>query len=203
MLRFVVRRLLLLIPILIGLSILVFFWIRHLPGGPASALLGERATPQAVEAIRHQYGLDKPIYVQYGKYAKQIVTLNFGTSVTTRQAVSTEFKQRFPATVELAVAAGLFAIIFGIPLGFVAAKRYGGIVDHTSLVVSLVGISTPIFFLALILKYIFAVKLQWLPSVGRISPLIDIEHPTNFYTVDALLAGDLSAFVDVGKHLVL
>ena len=203
MLRFVVRRLLLLIPILIGLSILVFFWIRHLPGGPASALLGERATPQAVAAIRHQYGLDKPIYVQYAKYAKQIVTLNFGTSVTTRQAVSTEFKQRFPATVELAVAAGLFAIIFGIPLGFVAAKRYGGIVDHTSLVVSLVGISTPIFFLALILKYIFAVKLQWLPSVGRISPLIDIDHPTNFYTVDALLAGDMSAFVDVGKHLVL
>jgi len=123
--------------------------------------------------------------------------------VTTRQAVSTEFRQRFPATIELAVAAGLFAIIVGIPLGFVAAKRYGGIVDHASLVVSLVGISTPIFFLALILKYIFAVKLQWLPSVGRISPLIDVDHPTNFYTVDTLLAGDISAFVDVGKHLVL
>jgi peptide/nickel transport system permease protein len=203
MLRFVVRRLLLLIPILVGLSILVFFWIRHLPGGPASALLGERATPEAVAALRHQYGLDKPIYVQYAKYAKQIVTLHFGTSVTTRQSVSTEFKQRFPATVELAAAAGLFALIFGIPLGFVAAKRYGGIIDHTSLVVSLVGISTPIFFLALILKYIFAVKLPWLPSVGRISPLIDVDHPTNFYTLDTLLAGDLNAFVDVGKHLVL
>jgi peptide/nickel transport system permease protein len=203
MLRFVVRRLLLLVPILVGLSILVFFWIRALPGGPAAALLGERATPQAVAAIRHQYGLDKPIYVQYGKYAKQLVTLNFGNSSTSREAVSTEFKRRFPATVELAVAAGFFSILFGIPLGFFAAKRYQGIVDHTSLVVSLVGISTPIFFLALILKYVFAVRLGWLPSVGRISPLIDTPHPTNFYLIDAILALDFGAFVDVGKHLVL
>ena len=203
MLRFVVRRLLLLIPILIGLSILVFFWIRALPGGPAAALLGERATPEAVAAIRHQYGLDKPIYVQYGKYAKQIVTLNFGTSVTTREEVTTEFKRRFPATIELALAAGLFAIIFGIPLGFLAAKHYQGPLDHTSLVVSLVGISTPIFFLALLLKYAFSVKLGWLPSVGRISPLIDLPHPTNFYVLDSILAGNWEAFVDTGKHLIL
>ena len=203
MLRFVVRRLLLLIPILIGLSILVFFWIRNLPGGPAAALLGERATPEAVAAIRHQYGLDKPIYVQYGKYAKQIVTLNFGTSVTTREEVTTEFKRRFPATIELALAAGLFAIVFGIPLGFLAAKHYQGPLDHTSLVVSLVGISTPIFFLALLLKYVFSVKLGWLPSVGRISPLIDLPHPTNFYVLDSILAGNWEAFVDTGKHLIL
>jgi peptide/nickel transport system permease protein len=203
MLRFVVRRLLLLIPILFGLSVLVFFWIRSLPGGPAAALLGERATPQAVAAIRHQYGLDQPIYVQYGKYAKQIITLNFGNSSTTRQAVTSEFKQRFPATVELSIAAGLFAMVFGLPLGFIAAKHYQGFTDHLSLVISLVGISTPIFFLALILKYVFAVKLGWLPSVGRISPLIDIPHPTNFYTIDAILAGDWNAFVDVIKHLIL
>jgi peptide/nickel transport system permease protein len=203
MLRFVVRRLLLLVPILLGLSILVFFWIRALPGGPAAALLGERATPQAVEAIRHQYGLDKPIPVQYWKYLKQVGTFKFGNSSTSRQAVSTEFKQRFPATVELSIAAGLFALVFGIPLGFIAAKRYQGPIDHASLVVSLVGISTPIFFLALILKYVFAVRLGWLPSVGRISPLIDIPHPTNFYLLDSLLDGNMGAFVDVGKHLVL
>jgi peptide/nickel transport system permease protein len=203
MLRFVVRRLLLLVPILLGLSILVFAWIRALPGGPAAALLGERATPQAVAALRHQYGLDKPVPVQYWKYLKQIATLNFGNSSTSRQPVSTEFKQRFPATVELSIAAGLFSLLFGLPLGFIAAKRYQGLLDHASLVVSLVGISTPIFFLALILKYIFAVKLHWLPSVGRISPLIDLPHPTNFYLLDSLLAGNFSAFVDVGKHLVL
>jgi peptide/nickel transport system permease protein len=203
MLRFVIRRLLLLIPILIGVSILVFFWIRALPGGPAAALLGERATPQAVAAIEHQYGLDKPIYVQYERYARQLATLHFGNSATSRQPVTTEFRQRFPATVELSLAAGLFAIVVGIPLGFIAAKRYQSPVDHASLVVSLIGISTPIFFLALLLKYVFAVRLGWLPTVGRMSVLIDIPHPTNFYLLDAIIARNWTAFVDVSKHLIL
>jgi peptide/nickel transport system permease protein len=203
MLRFVVRRLLLLIPILIGVSILVFLWIRALPGGPAAALLGERATPEAVAALEHQYGLDQPIYVQYGKYVEQLAMLEFGNSSTSRQPVATEFRQRFPATIELAFAAGFFALIVGIPLGFFAAKRYQGVVDHTSLVISLIGISTPIFFLALILKYVFAVQLGWLPSVGRMSVLIDVPHPTNFYLLDAILARNWEAFVDVSKHLIL
>jgi peptide/nickel transport system permease protein len=203
MLRFVVRRLLLLIPILIGVSILVFLWIRALPGGPAAALLGERATPEAVAALEHQYGLDQPIYVQYGKYVEQLATLEFGNSSTSRQPVATEFRQRFPATIELAFAAGFFALIVGIPLGFMAAKHYQGVIDHTSLVISLIGISTPIFFLALILKYVFAVQLGWLPSVGRMSVLIDVPHPTNFYLLDAILAGNWTAFVDVSKHLIL
>jgi peptide/nickel transport system permease protein len=203
MLRFVVRRLLLLIPILIGVSILVFLWIRALPGGPAAALLGERATPEAVAALEHQYGLDQPIYVQYGKYVEQLATLEFGNSSTSRQPVATEFRQRFPATIELAFAAGFFALIVGIPLGFMAAKHYQGVIDHTSLVISLIGISTPIFFLALILKYVFAVQLGWLPSVGRMSVLIDVPHPTNFYLLDAILARNWEAFVDVSKHLIL
>jgi peptide/nickel transport system permease protein len=202
-LRFVVRRLLLLIPILLGLSVLVFLWIRNLPGGPAQALLGERATPQTVEQIERQYGLDKPLPVQYWRYLRNTLQGEFGESTRTRRPVTEEFRERFPATVELAVAAGLFALIFGIPLGFLAAKRYQGVLDHTSLVLSLVGISTPIFFLALILKYVFAVKLGWLPSVGRISVLIELDHPTNFYTIDAILAADWNAFVDVIKHLIL
>jgi peptide/nickel transport system permease protein len=203
MLRFVVRRLLFLIPILLGLSILVFLWIRNLPGGPAIALLGERATPESIAMINRQYGLDKPIHVQYWSYLKRSSQGEFGESTRSRRPVVDEFKERLPATIELAAAAGLFAVIIGIPLGFFAAKRYQGVLDHTSLVLSLVGISTPIFFLALILKYIFAVKLGLLPSVGRIGILIEIDHPTNFYTVDALLAGNVGAFVDVGKHLVL
>jgi len=203
MLRFVIRRLLLLIPILIGVSLLVFFWIRALPGGPAAALLGERATPQAVAAIEHQYGLDRPIYVQYERYARQLATLNFGNSSTSRQPVTTEFRQRFPATIELALAAGLFAVVFGIPLGFIAAKRYRSPVDHASLVLSLIGISTPIFFLALLLKYVFSVRLGWLPTVGRMSVLIDIPHPTNFYLLDAIIALNWAAFVDTSKHLIL
>jgi peptide/nickel transport system permease protein len=203
MLRFVVRRLLLLVPILLGLSILVFLWIRALPGSPAIALLGERATPESIAQINRQYGLDKPLPVQYWHYLKKTSRGEFGESTKSRQPVVEEFKRRFPATVELAVAAGLFSLILGIPLGFLAAKRYQGVLDHASLVISLVGISTPIFFLALILKYIFAVKLGWLPSVGRISVLIELDHPTNFYVLDAILAGNWEAFVDTIKHLIL
>ncbi|HUQ23600.1 MAG TPA: ABC transporter permease, partial [Gaiellaceae bacterium] len=203
MLRFVVRRLLLLVPILLGLSILVFLWIRALPGGPAQALLGERATPQAIQQIEHEYGLDKPLPVQYWRYLQTVGKFDFGQSVTTRRDVTTELKQKFPATVELAVAAMLFSIVFGIPLGFFAAKRYGGLFDNLSLVGSLLGVSIPIFFLGIILKYIFAIQLGLLPTVGRIDVLIEIDHPTGFYVLDALLAGDMHAFLDTLKHLIL
>jgi len=203
MLRFVVRRLILLLPILLGLSILVFLWIRALPGGPAQALLGERATEQAIAQIEHEYGLDKPIYVQYWRYLKTVIKGDFGQSVTTRRDVTEELRQKFPATVELAIAAMMFSTFFGIPLGFFAAKRYGGAFDHFSLVASLIGVSIPVFFLAIILKYIFAVQLGWLPTVGRIDVLIDLEHPTNFYVIDAILAGDPQALWDVLKHLIL
>src|ERR671915_865226 len=203
MLRFVVRRLLLLVPILIGLSILVFLWIRALPGGPAQALLGERATAEQVAQIEREYGLDQPIHEQYWRFVKKAGSLDFGTSTYSRQPVTEEIKLRFPATVELALAAMLFSVTIGIPLGFVAAKRHGGFLDHASLVASLIGISIPIFFLAIILKFVFAVKLGWLPTVGRVSVLIDLDHPTNFYVVDALVTGNWEAFVDVGKHLIL
>ena len=203
MLRFVVRRLILLVPILIGLSILVFLWIRALPGGPAQALLGERATDQAIAQIEREYGLDKPIHIQYWRYVKTVAALDFGQSVTTRRDVTEELKQKFPATVELALAAMFFSILVGIPLGFFAAKRYGGVFDNVSLVASLLGVSIPVFFLGIILKYVFAVELGLLPTVGRIDVLIDLEHPTNFYLLDALIAGDMVAFWDVLKHLIL
>ncbi len=203
MLRFVVRRLLLLVPILFGLSLLVFLFIRALPGGPAEALLGERATPEAIAQIESQYGLDEPLPTQYWRYLKTVGQLDFGTSVYSRQAVTDELKQRFPATIELALAAMLFAVALGIPLGVVAARRYGGLLDNASLVASLIGISIPIFFLGLILKYVFAVRLGWLPSIGRIDVLRDFEPRTNFYLLDAILARDAGAFVDVVRHLIL
>jgi peptide/nickel transport system permease protein len=203
MLRFVVRRLLLLVPILLGLSILVFLWIRALPGGPAQALLGERATAESIAEIEEIYGLDRPVHEQYFAYLGTVVKLDFGTSITSRRPVSEEIRQRFPATIELALAAMLFSVLVGIPLGFVAAKRYGGVVDHLSLVGSLIGISIPIFFLAILLKYLFAVKLGWLPTVGRSSVLIDVPHPTKFYVLDAIVSGNVEAVIDTLKHLVL
>src|SRR6266511_5071119 len=201
MLRFVVRRLLLLVPILLGLSILVFAWIRALPGDPAEALLGERAaaSPAAVERLKHQYGLDKPVYVQYVKYLDQTVHLDFGHSISSRRTVTEEIRTRFPATVELALAAMLFAVALGIPLGFFSAKYHGSVFDHTSLLASLVGISIPIFFLGILLKYIFAVRLGWLPTVGRIDVERDVDHPTKFYVLDAVLAGNFTAWWDAVK----
>ena len=204
MLRYVVRRLLLLVPILIGLSILVFVFIRALPGSPAEALLGERATPESIAEVRELYGLDDPVYVQYWKYLEAtVVDRDFGTSIVTQRNVTDELRERFPATIELALAAMLFAVTLGIPLGFVAAKRYGGVTDQATLVGSLIGISIPIFVLGLILKYVFAVRLGWFPSVGRIDVLQDFEPRTNFYVLDSILARNWSALVDVLRHLVL
>jgi peptide/nickel transport system permease protein len=203
MLRFVIRRLIVLLPILVGLSILVFSWVHALPGSPAESLLGEQATPELIQEYKHKYGLDRPLYTQYWEYVKTTASLDLGTSIRTQRPVAIEIRERFPATVELAVAAMIVAIGFGIPLGFFAAKRHGGVFDNASLVVSMIGVSTPIFFLALLLKYVFAVRLGWLPSIGRISVLIDLEHPTNFYVLDTLVARDWSALGDVLKHLVL
>jgi len=203
-LRYVVRRLLLLVPILLGVSLLIFFWIRALPGSPAESLLGERATPALVKAYREKYGLNKPIYRQYFSYLKTTVAdHDLGVSVASHRTVTSEIKQRFPATVELAFAAMIFATFLGVPLGFFAAKRHGGFFDNGTLIGSLLGISIPIFFLAILLKYFFSVKWQLLPSVGRIDVTIDAEHPTNFYVLDAIITRDWSTLWDVIKHLIL
>jgi peptide/nickel transport system permease protein len=203
MLRYVVRRLLLLVPILFGLSILVFFWVRALPGSPISSLLGERATPQLVKQYKERYGLDEPVYKQYVKQLRAWSHADFGTSTATHRTITYEIRQRFPATFELAMAAMIFAVGVGVPLGFFAAKKYGGLFDHASLFISLIGVSIPVFFLAIILKYIFAVRLGWLPTVGRISVLIETDHPTNFYILDAIITRDWNALWDVSKHLIL
>ena len=203
MLRFVVRRLLLLVPVLIGLSLLVFVWVRALPGSQAAALLGERATPEAVAKFERQFGLNRPIQVQYWAYVKSLAHGDLGTSVASRRPVTTEIRQRFPATVELAIAAMIFALVFGIPLGFIAAKRYRTPVDHGSLFLSLIGVSIPVFFLAIMLKYVFGVRLGWLPTVGRQDVLIDAEHPTNFYVLDGIVTANWTAAWDAMKHLIL
>ena len=204
MLRYIVRRLLLLIPILVGVSLLIFFWIRALPGSPAEALLGERATPALVQSYRQKYGLDKPIWQQYLTYVKTTaVDRDLGVSVASHREVWSEIKQKFPATTELAVAAMIFAVVFGIPLGFFAAKRHGKIFDQLTLVGSLLGISIPIFFLAIILKYLFAVKWHLLPSVGRIDVTLNVKHPTNFYVLEAIITHDWGTLWDVLKHLIL
>jgi peptide/nickel transport system permease protein len=203
MLKYALRRLLLTIPILIGVSIIAFVFVRALPGDPADALLGERGTEADRERIREELGLNEPIHVQYFRYMENLIGGDLGTSVRTRRPVTEELGQRFPATFELSMAAMVFAVGVGVPLGFIAAKRYQGVLDNASLVASLIGISFPVFFLALLLKYVFAVKLGWLPTIGRLDVTRDLNTPTNFYLFDAIFFGDIDAVIDVIKHLIL
>lgn len=203
MLIYSARRLVALVPVLIGLSVVVFAFVRALPGGPAQALLGERATAVSRAQLERQLGLERPLRVQYVGYLRAVARGDLGVSVRSRRPVLDELKERFPATVELSLAAMLFAVGVGVPLGFAAAKRRQGLLDHASLAASLVGVSFPVFFLALMLKYVFAVRLGWLPSLGRLDVTRSLAHPTGFYLLDALLAGDVDALADALRHLVL
>ncbi len=203
MLRFSVRRLLQLIPILLGLSILLFAWLRLLPGGPASALLGERATPERIAAINHAYGLDQPIWVQYWSYLTRILRFDLGESIQNGRPVTDVLRTQFPGTIELTIAALIFAVGVGIPLGYFAARRQGGPLDGLSVIGSLIGVTIPVFFLAFLLKYVFAVKLGWLPPSGRQDVRLDATHITNFFVLDGLLTREYDASWDAIKHLIL
>jgi peptide/nickel transport system permease protein len=202
-LRTIGRRLLLLVPTLFGLSVLLFLWVRALPGGPAVALLGERATPEAVARINELYGFNEPLYVQYFTWLGRLLSGDFGSSIQTGRPVLEEFWRRFPATLELSIGALIVAVGIGIPLGYWAARRHGKAWDHIAVVLSLIGITIPVFFLAFILKYVFAVQLGWLPSDGRQNPRIDATHYTNLYVFDGLITGEFDAAWDAVLHLVL
>ena len=202
--RFIARRLLLLAPILFGLTLLIFIFIHLLPGDPASVILGERATPANVARVRATLGLDRPLHEQYFDYMSGLLRGDLGRSFVTNRDVVADFIQRFPATIELTLAAMLFAIILGIPLGMFTAKRRGGWLDQLGTVGSLIGISIPIFFLGLILKWLFSIQFPILPDSGRIDQAqFIIPRVTNSMLVDTLLAGNPAAFVDAIRHLVL
>ncbi|QCB93492.1 ABC transporter permease [Cellulomonas shaoxiangyii] len=203
MTRLVLRRLALLVPTLFGLSILLFLWVRALPGGPATALLGERATPEAVERINELYGFDRPLPEQYVTWLGQLLQGNFGASTRTGRPVLEEFLARFPATIELSLVALLVAVGVGIPLGYLAARHQGRTVDHAAVVISLLGVTIPVFFLAFLLKWLFAVQLGWFPSSGRQDPAMIATHPTGFYVLDGLLTREWDASWDAVVHLLL
>jgi peptide/nickel transport system permease protein len=209
-LRFVVRRILLMIPVLLGLIVLLFVWVRALPGDPARALLGEKATPESIASVNAQYGFDQPLLQQFLIYASQLLQGNFGNSPRTGEPVLETFVERFPATLELAIAALIFAIVVGIPLGYWAAKRAGGWLDTFAVGTSLAGVVIPVFVLAYMLKLVFAVGLPGplgvlavLPSSGRQDARIDATHITNFYVLDGLLTREWDASWDAAVHLIL
>jgi peptide/nickel transport system permease protein len=202
-LRTIGHRLLLLIPTLIGLSVLLFLWVRALPGGPAVALLGERATPEAIEEINELYGFNEPLIVQYFIWLGKLLQGDFGQSIQTRAPVTEEFLRRLPATLEVGFLAIILAVGIGIPLGYWAARRHGKASDHVTVAASLLGITIPVFFLAFMLKWVFAVQLGWLPSEGRQDPRIDATHYTGFYVLDGIITGEWDAAWDAFLHLIL
>ena len=205
MLAYISRRLLLTIPVLIGISIVTFSFMKVTgsKGGACAALLGERYTPERCEEISERYGLnDRPI-VQYQRYVATTLSGDLGRSILSKRPVVEELKEKFPATFELALSAMLIAVIVGIPLGVMAAARHNTWVDLGSMVAALVGVSMPVFWLGLMLMYVFAFKLGLFPTSGRLSSQIVLESPRGLYVLDALLSGNWPALKDALHHLAL
>lgn len=192
-----------LVPVLVGLSILLFAWVRALPGDPARSLLGERATPEGIERINAAYGFDKPLLEQYLTYVKALLQGDFGSSIQTGRPVIDSFVERFPATLELGLAALILAVAVGVPLGYVAAKHQGRLIDTAVVSGSLLGVVTPVFFLAILLKLVFADTLHWLPTALRQDPRIESTEVTNFAILDGILTREWDASWDAVTHLIL
>src|SRR6476619_7255690 len=187
------------------LSLRLCVWLRSLPGGPVSAILGQRATPEKVAELNATLGLDQNVFVQYLSYMGRVLQGNFGqsTGVAPGTPALDVFFLRFGATIELTVGAMILALAFGIPLGYMAAKRRGGTLDNSAIVFSLIGIAVPVFFLAFLLKFVFAVKLGVLPPSGRQTPGIDATRVTGLFVLDGLITREWDASWDSVKHLIL
>jgi len=203
MLKYIVRRLLAAVPVLLGLSIVLFAFVHLLPGDPCTAILGQHRTEVACTRLRDNLGLNDPLWQQYLTYLGDLLQGDFGASVINNKPFFSEFAVRFPGTVELTVGALIFAVGLGIPLGRLAARHAQGWIDGFVTAISLFGISIPVFVLGLILIVIFGVGLEWLPTQGRIDARVRFEATSNFLLFDTAFAGRWDLFVDVLRHLIL
>lgn len=202
--QLVLRRLLPVVPGFLGITALTFFLIRLAPGDPILLLAGERGvSAERYAELQHQFGFDQPLFIQFTDYLWQVLNGNLGTSVVTQTPVLEEFTSLFPATLELAAIAIIFAIIIAIPAGVLAAVKRNTFIDHAITAVSLVGYSMPVFWWALLLILFFSVNLGWMPVAGRLNFIYDVPAVTGFMLIDTLLAGDQDAFYDALHHLVL
>jgi len=200
---YAVKRFLTIVPVLIGISLIVFSFIHLIPGDPAVTMLGERATPQRVAEVRAQLGLDRPLYIQYSIYVGKILHGDFGASILRGDPVLLDLVRRFPATVELATSAILIAILVGVPMGIIAAVWRNSLFDALSRLVALTGVSMPIFWLGLMLAWFFGVMLGWLPTGFRLGTDVALVSVTNFNILDSLLAKNPAALASSLRHLIL
>lgn len=205
MLPFISRRLLAALPVLLGISLLTFGFLKltGAKGGICAAILGERYTEERCQLIKERYGWDAPVPVQYARYLGRTLSGDLGSSMVTRRAVLAELRERFPATVELSLVAMLLAVLVGVPLGILAAARHNSWLDLGAMMAALGGVSMPVFWLGLMLIYVLAVRLDLFPTSGRLSSGVSFPLRSHLYVVDSLLAGNWRAFVDVLHHLCL
>lgn len=219
MIRYMFRRILSVLPTLIGVTFVIFMFQRLIPGDPAIAMLGEHATDESIERIREQLGLNRPLFLdrealvdddipgffdsQYMRYMERLSHLDLGNSIHRRIPVMETLKLRFPATVELSLLSMIIAVIIGIPVGIISASRRNTAIDSISMVGSLIGVSMPIFWLGIMEIMLFAVILQWLPAGARLSTGIEIESITNLYLVDSLITGNMEGFADALSHIIM
>jgi len=203
MIKYALRRILQMIPVLIGVSLLVFFGMHVIPGDVAQLLLGDKSTPDSLARLRQQLGLDQPVYVQYIKFLFEAAKGDFGLSLRTRQPAWTEVWQALPMTVELSSFALFISVAVGIPVGVIAATRQYSLFDSLSMVGVLIGVSMPIFWTGLILMMIFGGTLGWFPIGGILDDSITLQRITGFHLLDALWTRNPQAFGSVLQHLVL
>ena len=200
---YVIKRLLQIIPVILGVTLIAFALIHLAPGDPVRTMLGQHATQQEIDEINTKYGLDKPLYVQYFIWLGGVLQGDLGRSILTHDQVTTEIASRFPNTIELAIAAMIFAILIGVVAGIISATKQYSVADYSVMGIALFGISMPVFWLGIMLMMIFGVFLGWLPIGGRIDLLIPFNRITGFMVVDSIITVNGAALVSVLRHLIL
>ena len=204
MLRFLLRRVLLVVPVLFGLLVLTFVLVRVVPNDPSATLAGQNATPEQIAEIRVKYGFDRPLVFQFFVYLRQVVQGDFGTSLQSGRPVATDIWQRLPATLELTFAALFLGVGLGVPLGVVAAVRHNSWVDHALRFFTVGGVAIASFWFAIMLQLLFAMELNVLPLRGRIGTVMDAPaHLTGLFLIDSLVTGRLDIFRNAVAHLLL
>ncbi|SFQ94775.1 ABC transporter permease [Desulfoscipio geothermicus] len=203
MLRYVIKRILLLIPVLLGISFFVFMVLHLFTTDPAALMLGQHATNEQVAALREELGLNDPVWVQFFRFLSDLVQGDFGRSLMTRAPVLDEIFSRFPATVELALAAIFIAAIVGITVGVVSAVKQYSVFDYFSMIGALLGVSMPIFWLGLMMIVLFSLKLHWLPVSGRIDIGMEPVHITGLYIMDSILTRDWESLKSALLHIIM
>ncbi|MEC9489510.1 MAG: ABC transporter permease [Halanaerobiales bacterium] len=203
MFSYILRRILILIPLLLAISIVVFFMIHLIPGDPVQIMLGNKGTEEDVARIRAELGFDEPLHIQYFSFLSNLVRGDLGRSIRNRNPVIYEIKNSFPATIELTILSMFFACIIGITAGIVSAIKQYSIIDNLTMVGALLGISMPVFWIGMMLMLIFGSELGWLPISGRISRLADLKVITNFYIIDSIISQNWTALQSTIAHLIL